>query len=136
MSTADAIFTRYHRFDDGYLVAFGYSSAPDGTTTVEMVLHGKDHQAEGNLWRSVKVTVEDVQELLARWQKNHLHRICCGVKLLRFGELWCIDVDGVYNGVDDPASIEEVRADGEFYVVGRGVKAEEADVTVPNVGFL
>lgn len=128
LSTAEAIFTQYHRFDDGYLVAFDYACAPDGLTTVEMIFHGKDDHAEGNLWRSVKVTVEDVQELVARWQKGYLNRIICGVKLLRFGELWCVDVDGVYNGVDDPASLEEVRAEGEFYVVGRRVTAQALDV--------
>jgi hypothetical protein len=82
-------------------------------------------------WNKVEVVVEEVEELHAKIRGNEFHAICCGVKLLKFGDLWCLDIDGCYTvagdppTVGDPASLDEVRQDGYLYIIGKSVTAHK-----------
>jgi hypothetical protein len=62
---------------------------------VRIVVYARNHALDGNVWRQVAITVGDVREVLLRTPGNFINRICCGVKLLRFGD-WCVDIDGTY----------------------------------------
>ncbi len=126
MDRTQRIFQHYHRFDDGALVSIEQQYRPGGVQAVRIVLYARNHALEGNVWRQVAVTLGDVRELLIKMPGNFVNRICCGVKLLRFGELWCVDVDGAY-AHDDPTSLDEVRRDGDCYVIGGTVEAIELD---------
>ncbi|MCX7292705.1 hypothetical protein [Janthinobacterium sp.] len=126
MDRTQQLFAQYHRFDDGALVSFGHVYGPQGVQAVRIVLYARNHGLEGNVWRQVAITVGDVREVLVRMPGNFINRICCGVKLLRFGDVWCVDVDGTY-AHDDPATLEEVRRDGDCYVIGGTVEAVELD---------
>ena len=120
------IFQQYHRFDDGALVSIEQLYQPGGVQAVRIVLYARNHALDGNVWRQVAITVGAVREVLLKTPGNFINRICCGVKLLRFGEVWCVDVDGTYVR-DDPATLEEVRRDGDCYVIGGTVEAIELD---------
>ena len=120
------IFQQYHRFDDGALVSIEQLYQPGGVQAVRIVLYARNHALDGNVWRQVAITVGEVREVRVRTPGNFINRICCGVKLLRFGDVWCVDVDGTYTH-DDPATLDEVRHDGDCYVIGGTVEAMELD---------
>lgn len=124
---AKQIFEDYHRFDDGLILSFEYFYAPNEPLAAQIVLYARNHKLEGNVWRKVKVVVRDVQELAARVKGNQFNSISSGVKLLDFGDLWCVDVDGDYSMAGDPTSLDEVREDGQCYVIGRQVEVCEID---------
>lgn len=126
MDRTQQIFEQYHRFDDGSLVSMDQRYQPHGVLSVRIVLYARNHALDGNVWRQVAITVGDVRELAVKMPGNFVNRMCCGVKLLRFGALWCVDVDGTY-AHDDPASLDEVRRDGDCYVIGGTVEAIELD---------
>ncbi|MEG2963184.1 MAG: hypothetical protein RR860_10895, partial [Janthinobacterium sp.] len=102
MNRTQQIFQQYHRFDDGALVSIEQQYQPGGVLAVRIVLNARNHGLEGNVWRHVAITVGDVREVLLRTPGNFINRICCGVRLLRFGDVWCVDVDGNYTH-DEPA---------------------------------
>lgn len=126
MEKTQRMFEQYHRFDDGMLVSFEQQYRPGGVQAVRIVLYARNHARDGNVWRQVAITVGDVQEVLLRTPGNFINRICCGVKLLRFGDVWCIDIDGTY-ARDTPVTLDEVRRDGDCYVIGGTVAAIELD---------
>jgi hypothetical protein len=121
------LFEDYHRFDDGLILSFGYFYAINEPLAAEIILYARNHKLDGNVWRKIKVVVRDVQELVAKVKGNQFNSISSGVKLLNFGELWCIDIDGDYSLAGDPSSLDEVREDGQCYVIGRRVEACELD---------
>ncbi|MDR1849553.1 MAG: hypothetical protein LBQ75_05900 [Zoogloeaceae bacterium] len=112
----------YHRFDDGWLLSFEYFF-PEGAEplSAQVVLYAYN-DAE-NEWGKVKIVVEDVQELCAKVSGNFISPINLGVKLLKFGDLWCLDINGNYALCKDPASLDEVRQDGYCYIIGKSVTA-------------
>ncbi|WP_156894952.1 hypothetical protein [Janthinobacterium sp. 1_2014MBL_MicDiv] len=126
MDRTQQIFEQYHRFDDGSLVSIEQLYQPRGVLSVRIVLHARNHVLVGNVWRRVAITVGEVEEVALKTPGNFINRICCGVKLLRFGDLWCVDVDGTY-AHDEPATLDEVRRDGDCYVIGGTVEAVELD---------
>ena len=127
IENAKQIFEDYHRFDDGLILSFGYFYASNEPLAAEIVLYARNHKLDGNVWRKVKVVVRDVEELVAKVKGNQFNSISSGVKLLNFGDLWCIDIDGDYSLAGDPSFLDEVREDGQCYVIGRQVEACELD---------
>lgn len=115
------------RFDDGLILSFRYFYTSNEPLAAEIVLYARNHKLDGNVWRKVKVVVGDVEELVAKVKGNQFNSISSGVKLLNFGDLWCIDIDGDYSLAGDPSSLDEVREDGQCYVIGRQVEACELD---------
>lgn len=115
------------RFDDGLILSFRYFYTSNEPLAAEIVLYARNHKLDGNVWRKVKVVVGDVEELVAKVKGNQFNSIPSGVKLLNFGDLWCIDIDGDYSLAGDPSSLDEVREDGQCYVIGRQVEACELD---------
>lgn len=121
------LLSDYHNFDDGLVVSFGFFYPVGEPPAAQALFYAKNHSVPGDRWDTVKIVVKDVTEFKARWKGNQPNSICAGVHLVRFGDLWCIDVDGVYGEVEDPTSIEEVRQIGDCYVIGRDVHAYVAD---------
>ena len=119
------IFEDYHRFDDGLILSFEYFYIPNQPLAVQMIFYAKNHRLDDDVWRKVKVVVKDVQEIFAKVKGNQFNSISSGVKLLNFEGLWCVDVDGNCDMAADPTSLDEVRRDGECYVIGREVDACE-----------
>ncbi|UOD29395.1 hypothetical protein INH39_28980 [Massilia violaceinigra] len=119
------LFKDYHNFDDGLLVSFTYFYLPDEPLAAKIVLYARNERIGGDTWRHVEIVVRDVQELCAKVKGNQFNAISSSVKLLRFGELWCVDVDGTYLYGKDPVSLDEIRKDGECYVIGRFVEVNE-----------
>jgi hypothetical protein len=115
------------RFDDGLILSFRYFYTSNEPLAAEIVLYARNHKLDGNVWRKVKVVVGDVEEFVAKVKGNQFNSIFSGVKLLNFGDLWCIDIDGDYSLAGDPSSLDEVREDGQCYVIGRQVEACELD---------
>lgn len=115
------------RFDDGLILSFRYFYTSNEPLAAEIFLYARNHKLDGNVWRKVKVVVGDVEELVAKVKGNQFNCISSGVKLLNFGDLWCIDIDGDYSLAGDPSSLDEVREDGQCYVIGRQVEACELD---------
>nr|WP_156133608.1 hypothetical protein [Massilia sp. JS1662] len=125
--SAKKIFEDYHRFDDGLILSFEYFYAPNEPLAAQIVLYARNHKLEDSIWRKIKVVVRDVQELVARVKGNQFNSISSGVRLLNFGDLWCVEIDGDYSLAGDPASLDEVRKDGQCYVIGRQVEVCELD---------
>jgi len=125
------LFKDYGRFDDGWLLSFEYFYTQDEKSlpaqplsapplSARMVLYARNHAEE---WGKVKVVVEDVQELCAKVSGNCISRIICGAKLLKFGNLWCVEVNGCYEADEGPSSLEELREIGDCYVLGKSITA-------------
>ena len=108
---------------DQLLVQRGLAST---RSQAQRLIAGGVQWRQGDVWRQVAITVGAVREVLLKTPGNFINRICCGVKLLRFGDVWCVDVDGTYTH-DDPATLDEVRRDGDCYVIGGTVEAIELD---------
>jgi hypothetical protein len=121
------IFDDYHRFDDGLILSFGHVRKPSEKLSAEMVFHAKNQSLKGNVWRNVKVAVKDVKEFHAHVMGNESYSICSGVKLLKFGDMWCIDIDGVYDNNMDPQTMDDIRRLGRCYVTGHTVEVYELD---------
>ena len=115
----------FNRFEDGLILSFEFYYEPNQPLAATVVLHGRDHSIEGNIWKKIKVTLTGVTELSARVMGNQFSSICSGARLLRFDDLWCIDIDGNYPLDADPSSLEEVRQDGDLYVIGRQIEIQE-----------
>lgn len=121
----DEISLAFNRFEDGLILSFEFYYEPNQPLAATVVLHGRDHNIEGNVWKKIRVTLTGVTELSARVMGNQFNSICSGVRLLRFDDLWCIDIDGNYALDADPSSLEEVRQDGDLYVIGRRIEIQE-----------
>ncbi|WP_343655100.1 hypothetical protein [Paraburkholderia caribensis] len=111
----------YHNFDDGLVVSFGFFYPMGEPAAAQAIFYAKNHSVPGDRWDTVKIVVKDVAEFNAQWKGNQPNSICAGVHLVKFDDLWCLDVDGVYGEVEDPKSIEDVRKFGDCYVTGRDV---------------
>lgn len=46
---------------------------------------------------------------------------------MKIDEYWCVDIDGNYALDADPASIDEIRQDGDLYVIGRDIEVYELE---------
>ncbi|WP_434677372.1 hypothetical protein J3P77_14770 [Pseudomonas sp. R1-18] len=121
------IFEDYHRFDDGLIVSFEYFYPEGGALAVKIMFYARNHSLNDNVWRNVRIIMHDVKELNVKVRGNQFQSISSGVKLLRFEDVWCIDVDGVFTDDEDPATLEEVRELGLCYVVGNDIEAYELD---------
>lgn len=125
MVCTSQIFSDYNNFNDGLIRSFGYIYSDSEPLAVEMTFYARNYSLDENVWRVVKVVLRDVTELYAKVKGNEVNSICCGVRLLRFGELWCVEIDGVYGRDEDPKTLDEVRKYGECYAVSRFVEAQE-----------
>lgn len=123
-AAVDLIADHYH-FNDGWVASFEYvylpNKPPVADIAVQVILEGRSKTEQ--TWDKVKVVVEEIEELYVKIRGNERHVICCDVKLLKFGDLWCLDIDGCYGDVEDPSSLDEVRQDGDFYIIGKSVTA-------------
>ncbi|MFJ2319881.1 MULTISPECIES: hypothetical protein [unclassified Pseudomonas] len=116
----------FNRFEDGLILSFEFYYVPNEPLAATVVLHGRDHRAKGNVWKKIRITLTGVTELSARVMGNQFNSICSGVRLLKLNDLWCIDIDGNYALDADPSSLEEVRQDGDLYVIGRQIEIQDA----------
>lgn len=121
------ILQAFHRFEDGLLLSFEFNYAPGERLAAQVLFHARDHRAEGNVWKRVKVTVSGVEELSAKVMGHQFNSICSGVRLLKFGDYWCVDIDGNYALDADPSSIDEIRQDGDLYIIGRNIEVYELE---------
>lgn len=111
----------YHEFDDGLVMSFGFFYPVRRPLVARAVFYAKNHSVNEDRWDSVVVDVEDVVEFKSMWKGNQANSICAGVHIVNFEGVWCLDVDGVYDDVGNPKSIEDVRNIGDCYVMGKGV---------------
>ena len=121
------LLERFHGFDDGLLLSFSYVYEEDSPLKAKMIFYSRDHSVQANIWSKVEIEVDDVQELFAKVNGAYSNAICSSVKLIRFGEIWCVDVDGNYVMAGYPESMDEVRRFGECYVTGRSVRGRVID---------
>lgn len=115
------LLDEYHHFDDGLVVSFGFFYPAGEPPAAQGTFYAKNHSASGDRWDTVTIVVKDIVEVNVRWKGNQPNSICAGVHVIKFDDLWCLDVDGVYGRVEDPKSIEEVRQLGDCYAIGRDV---------------
>lgn len=121
------IFDDYGRFNDGLVISLGHVRRPNERLSAEMIFHARNQSLDGNVWKNVKIIVKDVEEFHAHVRGNESYSICSGVKLLRFGDVWCIDIDGDYGNNMDPQTMDDIRSFGWCYVTGRTVEVYELD---------
>lgn len=115
---------KYHDFDDAVMQSFSY--VDNGLDcSASMVIYARDHRDPGNSWRHVELTVDDVSELCTVVQYGQFYPILLGVRILDYGDVICLDVDGNYASTTGPASLEEVRQLGDFYFIGKRVRIQE-----------
>lgn len=115
------LMSDYHNFDDGLVMSFGFFYPTREPPAVQGTFYAKNHALPGDQWDTVTIVVRDIVEFHAQWRGNQANSICAGVHVVRFGDLWCLDVDGAYGSLEDPRSIDEVRQYGDCYAIGRGV---------------
>ena len=117
---------KYHRFDDGLLLSLKYfhDKKSGNSLAAQIVLYARNHESPVGKWDAVQVTIEGVEELCAKVNGNEFNSICCGVKFLKFGDFWCVDVDGNYPLGEDPESLDDVRKYGHCYIIGKKIKTK------------
>ena len=118
------ILDKYHDFDDGVMQSFSYFDNGH-SRSASMVMYARDHRDPGNSWRHVELTVDDVSELCTVVQYGQFYPILLGVRILDYGDVICLDIDGNYASTSGPASLEEVRQLGDFYAIGKQVRMRE-----------
>jgi len=119
---ATRLMTEYHNLDDGLVLSFGFFYPIPGKLSVQGLFYAKNHLAFEERWDTIKIIIEDVVDLKILWKGNQAHSICTGVHLLKLDNLWCLDVDGVYEDIDDPKSIAEIQSFGDCYATGKQLK--------------
>ncbi|MCK9812593.1 hypothetical protein M1B35_00125 [Pseudomonas sp. MAFF 302046] len=119
------ILQAFHRFEDGLLLSFEFNYLPGEKLAAQVLFHARDHRVDGNVWKRVKVVVSGVEELSAKVRGCQFNSICSGVRLLRFDDYWCVDIDGNYALDADPSSVDEIRQDGDLYIIGRDIEVYE-----------
>lgn len=129
MKHVKELFERYHRFDDGLIKSIEVTYGGSGSLSVDFMFYARDHSAIGDIWRNVIVRVGRVSEVMLSAHGEVISSISSSVKLLSFGDLWCVEVDGTYAYGDDPRTIEEIRKYGTCYAFGRDVEAIEISET-------
>lgn len=126
LESALEIVSKYHRFDDGLLELFSYVFLRDGSMTVNVELHARNHAVEGDVWRRVRIVVGGVGEVRSSFAGGETNVICSGVKLLEFDGAVCLDIDGEY-GAREPSSMDDVRKYSPCYVVGETIEVIELE---------
>jgi hypothetical protein len=119
------ILQAFHRFEDGLLLSFEFNYLSGEKLAAQVLFHARDHRVDGNVWKRVKVVVSGVEELSAKVRGCQFNSICSGVRLLRFDDYWCVDIDGNYALDADPSSVDEIRQDGDLYIIGRDIEVYE-----------
>ena len=116
----------FDRFNDGVMNYFKYEFLGDGTLSVHIEFCARDYRIEGNVWKRGRVIVAHVDEVRSTFSGGQTNVVCSGVKLLKFGEVWCVEVDGDH-GPNDPSSLEEIRKYGSCYITGDTVEVVEVE---------
>ncbi|AZL70628.1 MULTISPECIES: hypothetical protein [Pseudomonas] len=114
------LLDEYYGFDDGVLKAFEYFFPKDGDCYVRIELYAQNYEVEGDVWRRVDIFVREVSDVRSTVIPTVIHS---KIKLLRFNEGWCLEVNGDF-GVE-PASLSEVKRHSTCYVVGQSVEILE-----------
>lgn len=127
MNSVKKVFNDYHRFDDGLVISVEYFYSEEGVLATKMMFYARNHSLNGNIWKTVEIVMHDVKELNIKLRGNQFQSISFGVKLLRFEDVWCIDIDGVFTNDEDPMTLEEVRELGLCYVIGNDIEAYEVE---------
>lgn len=94
--------------------------------SAKVTFNVRNHSLQSDVWRNVEIKLGDVLDICMKVKKNEIHLISSGVRLFKFGELWCLDIEGKYVG-DMPSSLAQVRKEGIFYVTGRSIMITEEE---------
>ncbi|MFJ2545087.1 hypothetical protein ACIOVF_01320 [Pseudomonas sp. NPDC087612] len=122
---AEKILNEFHNFDDGLLLTFEYSYPTNQPLTARIVAYGKNHSTENQHWEKVEFLATDIEEIKIKIKGNQFNSITTGIRLLKFNNLWCLDIDGNYNFDKDPASLKEIQQYGECYIIASSIKARK-----------
>jgi len=123
-----AVIDNYHRFDDGLLLSFEVYYRKGQSLSASLLFFSRNHSLPGDEWRNVTLTVHGVKEVCTLLKSKVPLTgmfICCGVKLLYLEGDLCVDVDGAYDGINHPSSLQELRRDGTFFLIGESVAIRE-----------
>ncbi|MGZ9667031.1 hypothetical protein [Pseudomonas sp. SC3(2021)] len=121
MEQVSKVSEAFHRFEDGLILSFEFFYLPNEPLAAQVIFHARDHRVKGNVWKKVKVIVGAVEELSAKVKGNQFNSICSGVRILKFDDVWCVEIDGNYDMDADPTSLAQIREDGELYIIGRQI---------------
>lgn len=114
---AAKILERYNYLDDGLILLFEYFYPPHAKVIVKITFHARNPLADGDVWEIISIEAGDADLIYSNVKGNNFNSILSGVRLLRFGNDWCLDVDGNYSGGEGPNSIDEIRRYGECYII-------------------
>jgi hypothetical protein len=121
----DLLRQTYDEFGDGAVLCVKYFYAchrDNKSLTAQVVIYAMNHMA-GYTWDTILITIEDVQELCAKTKGSYSNWLCTGIRIVKFGELYCLDVDTHYGSNDGlPKSFDEVRQHGDCYFIGHTIK--------------
>lgn len=119
------ILNKYGDFCDGAVISFEYIYKSNESPSVRIVFIAKNCDNPQYEWRKVAILMDEVDELYMKVKSDVINSIALGVRILEFDDFFCIDVDGNYISTDGPTSLTEIREDGDYYLIGKRVSAEE-----------
>ena len=120
---AHSILERYGDFCDGAIISSEYIFRSNQGTSAKIVFFAKN--TENQQWKKIAIIMDEVEEMYMKVRSDLINTIVLGVRILEFDDLICIDVDGNYLSTDGPVTLTEVREDGDYYLIGKRVSAEE-----------
>ena len=122
---ARKIFDDYYGFDDGLIKSFEYDFFQADALRVKIEMYARNYALEGDVWRTVRIIIEGVSEVRSVFEAGAFNVICSRVKLLRFDNAWCVEVDGDFG--DIPISLDAIRKYSTCYVIGERVEVLELE---------
>jgi hypothetical protein len=112
----------YHHFDDGLILSFGFFYPEGEELAAHAFFYARNHTSLNDRWDTVRIILKNVVEFCSIWRGNQANSICSGVHIIDFGDIWCLDIDGVYLHRENPVSIEDVRESSSCYATGSEVE--------------
>lgn len=122
---ARKIFDDYYGFDDGLIKSFEYDFFQADALRVKIEMYARNYALEGDVWRTVRIIIEGVSEVRSVFEAGAFNVICSRVKLLRFDNTWCVEVDGDFG--DIAVSLDAIRKYSTCYVIGERVEVLELE---------
>ncbi|NHZ42955.1 hypothetical protein [Massilia aquatica] len=118
-----SILERYGNFCDGAIISCECVFRSNLRTSAKIVFPAKNK--ENQQWKKIAITMDEVEEMYMKVRSDLLNTILLSVRILEYDDLICIDVDGNYSSTGGPVTLTEVREDGDYYLIGKRVSAEE-----------
>lgn len=119
---AKKLLKDFYNFEDGLILSFCFFYPTSMPLSAKVTICGKSPVPEVSDWETIEISATNIQEIKTKVKGNQFNSLTSGVRLIKFGDYWCLDIDGNYAYDKEPATIEEVREYGECYIIAKNIE--------------